>query len=229
MATGLVTKRAEPATKRAVAAARRVEDTPGAPIQDAPGSPVGPRPYLLTSAQFRTIVEAGVFGPNDRVELLGGRLIEKMSKYPRHSFGVDSIAALLRAILGDAWSVREEKAIELDDFSRHEPDVVVARGPRETYRGRDPIPKDIALIVEVSDSSYSDDRGEKWVRYAAAKVPAYAILNIPAGRFELYTKPTGRGPAARYREVAMFGDSEAMPVAIAGHEVGRIAVRDVLP
>ncbi len=200
-----------------------------AKLEDVLGSPEGPRPYLLTVEQYRKMIDAGVFSSSDRVELLGGKLIEKMTEYPPHSFGVDAIASMLRSLLGNAWAVREEKAIDLDRDSRPEPDIVVAHGPRETYRARDPSPRDIVMIVEVADSSDRDDRGERWVRYAAAKIPVYAILNINARRFELYMKPVGAGLSARYREAVLFSDSESMPILIAGQEAGRIAVRDVLP
>ena len=188
----------------------------------------GPRPYLLTVKQFEAMIGAGVFAEGEHVELLGGELIQKMTKYPPHNFGVDSSATLLRSILPAVWIVREEKAINLDDSSRPEPDLVVAQGPREMYRLSDPFPKDIALIVEVADASYSEDRIKKWVRYAAAKVPVYVILNIGERRLELYRKPYGRGATARYRESLVFDESAEMPVIIEGVEVGRIAVRDVL-
>ncbi len=195
---------------------------------DRPELAEGPRPYLLTVKQFEAMIGAGVFAEGEHVELLGGELTQKMTKYPPHNFGVDSSATHLRSILPALWIVREEKAINLDDSSRPEPDIVIARGPHDTYRRRDPSPKDIALIVEVADSSYAEDRFKKWVRYAAAKIPVYAILNIGERCLELYRKPYGRGDSARYRESLLFDESAEMPVFIEGAEVGRIAVRAVL-
>ena len=140
--------------------------------------------YRLSVKQFLQMVDAGILKEDQRIELLGGLLVEKMTKYPPHNFGVGSLAEYLRNIVAPGWIVREEKSLDLDPLSRPEPDIVVARGPYSLYSQRDPTVKDIALVIEVSDSSYSEDRGRKWHLYAAAKIPLYIILNIQARRFE---------------------------------------------
>ena len=188
----------------------------------------GPNLYRLSVQQYFQMMDAGIFKEGQRVELLGGLLIEKRTKYPPHNFGVGSFAEHLRNIVSPGWFVREEKALDLDPLSRPEPDIVVARGPQSLYSRRDPTVKDIALVIEVADSSYSEDRNRKWNLYAAAKVPIYIILNIPARRVELYRKPIGRGATARYRETEVFEESSDLPVVIEGVELGQIAVRGVL-
>ena len=195
---------------------------------DRPEPAEGPKPYLLTVKQFEAMIGAGIFAEGEHVELLGGELIQKMTKFDAHNFGVDVIAAAFRAMLPTGWIAREEKPVVLDDLSRPEPDIVVARGPRDLYRHRSPNSKDIALIAEVADTSYAEDRIKKWVRYAAAKVSVYVILNIRERRLELYRKPYGRGASAKYRESLIFDESAEMPVFVEGVEVGRIAVRGVL-
>jgi len=189
----------------------------------------GLRPYRLTVRQFETMIAAGVFPDGARVELLGGRLIEGMTKNSPHNFAIFQLGDALRGILPTGWYVREEKSIVLGRYWRPEPDLAVIRGPRERYRSGDPRPADLALLIEVSDESYAKDRGVKWRRYAASRVPVYWIVNLPDRRVEVYANPAGRGRSASYRDATTFAEADAVPVVIEGREVGRVAVRDLLP
>jgi Uma2 family endonuclease len=185
--------------------------------------------YRLTIQQFETMIDAGVFPEGVRVELLGGMLVDKMTKKPPHSIASGQTRDLLARMVPPGWFVDEEKPIAIGLEDRPEPDVTVVRGRRNDYRERAPGPKDLALVVEVSDTSYAKDRGEKWWRYAAARVRIYWIINLSKRQIEVYTGPTGRGMAARYRACVLYGADAEVPVVIDGCEVGRIAVRDILP
>lgn len=188
----------------------------------------GPELFRLTNAQYHKMIVAGVLADHDRVELLGGLLIAKMTKHTPHNFGVVTLAESLRHALAQGWHVREEKPIDLDSWSMPEPDIVVARGTSADYRKREPDSTDVPLIIEVADSSYGYDRSEKWLRYAAAKIQVYGILNIPARRFELYQRPLGNDLEAAYRDVANYDDTSEFPIIVEGRELGRIAVKDLL-
>jgi hypothetical protein len=56
----------------------------------------------------------------------------------------------------------------------------------------------------------------------------YWIVNIPERRVEVYSSPTGRGKAARYRECAIYGADQEVPVIVDGQELGRIKVSDIV-
>lgn len=195
---------------------------------DAPASRLASTLYRLTVEQYLKMIDAGIFDQGPRAELLGGFIVEKMTKHTPHNFGVMSLGEALRTALAPGWCVREEKSIVLDAWSRPEPDITVARGPRTAYRHADPTPEEIAILFEVADSSYDADRFEKWPRYAAARTPAYGILNIQDRRMELYGDPEGEGQTAAYRTGRTYSEDTEFPVLIDGHEVGRIAVADLL-
>ncbi|HEX8199124.1 MAG TPA: Uma2 family endonuclease [Isosphaeraceae bacterium] len=194
-----------------------------------PATDSGVVPYRLTLRQFETMIDAGVFPEGTRVELLGGMLVDKMTKNPPHSIASGQTRDLLARIVPPGWYVDEEKPIALGLEDRPEPDVTVVLGRRNDYRDRAPGPKHLALVVEVSDVSYGKDRGEKWWRYAAARVRTYWIVHLAARQVEVYTDPTGRGKAACYRACVIHGADAEVPVVIEDHEVGRIAVREILP
>jgi Uma2 family endonuclease len=175
------------------------------------------------------MIDAGIFRDEDHVELLGGLLVNKMVKKPPHSLAVGSLAAELRSKLPGGWFVTEEKPIQLGKWSQPEPDVAVIRGRIQDYGERYPTPADVAIIAEVADSSYPKDRGKKWPKYAAARIPIFWIVNLPQRQVEVYSSPTGRGRSASYRDVQVYGPDDEVPVIIEGRELGRIKVRDVLP
>jgi len=185
-------------------------------------------PYRLTVRQFERMIEAGIFRDEDHVELLGGILVDKMTKHDPHNFTVDALGARVRTSVEPEWTVREEKSIVLGRFSRPEPDVAVAHGPRERYRSSSARPPDLGLLIEVADSSYAIDRGKKWQQYATARIPVYWIVNLPQSQIEVYSAPSGKGRSAAYRDVALYARDDLVPVVLEGKELGRIPVRDVL-
>ncbi len=194
-----------------------------------PATASGLVPYRLTVRQFDKMIDAGIFRDEDHVELLGGLLVDKMVKRDPHNFAIVELSELLRDVLKPAWVIREEKSVVIGRSWRPEPDIAVARGPRNRYRSQDPRSVDLGMLVEVADSSYAIDRGSKWRRYAAVKVPVYWILNLPQRQIEVYSTPSGRGKAASYRDSQVYGQDDEVPVTLEGRELGRIKVKDVLP
>ncbi len=184
--------------------------------------------YRLTARQFTKMCEAEVFG-NDRVELLGGMLVA-MTQDPPHVDTVLTLGRDLNQLLPrDHWSVREEKPIRSGPRWLPLPDIAVTRGSAKSFLARIPTPADLILLVEVADTTYAKDRGAKWRRYAAARVPIYWIANLPKNQFEVYTDPAGSGKVAAYRQCQIYGRDDQVPLIVDGREVGRIAVKDILP
>src|SRR3954471_1352470 len=119
-----------------------------------------PAVYRITVDEYERMMGAL---DNDRVELIDGYLVNKMGKKPPHVWAVDSVEEFLRSRLSPArWCLRREGPVRIPMFDEPEPDVVIARGTRKTYRTRHPEPADVVLIVEVSETTYDRDRGEKW-------------------------------------------------------------------
>ncbi|MHB1559022.1 MAG: Uma2 family endonuclease [Isosphaeraceae bacterium] len=195
----------------------------------AAGAPTPPIPvselYRLTVDQYERMGELGILTEDDRVELIDGYLMIKMGKNPSHVWSVDSIEQLFRALLGTAWCVRRESPVRIPDLNEPEPDLVVARGTRPTYRTRHPEPRDIGLIAEVSDTTYDRDRGKKWDANAKGGIPVYWIINLAKRRIEVDTDP---GPAG-YGSRQDYHAGEVVPVIIDGRQLGQILVDDILP
>ncbi len=187
------------------------------------------KPYRLNVRQFLAMIDAGIFPHDAHVELLGGILIEMMVKGNPHDYSLGAVAEELRRLTPEGWILREDKSLQLGPRSRPEPDVAVVRGPRQQYSKRTPHARETALVVEVASSTYAYDRGEKWRAYASARIPIYWIVNLEKNQIEVYSQPIGRGKNASYYEAATHGIDDVIPVTMSGQQVGRIAVKDVLP
>ena len=149
----------------------------------------------MTRVRYDRLVDAGIFGPEDRVELLDGLLVAREPQGGRHATAVFLVRDALEKVFGRAYYVREEKPIALDDQSEPEPDVVVVAGRPRDYR--DAHPSQPVLIVEVADTSLALDRVRKGGLYARAGVADYWVLNLIDEVLEVYREPV-RAPSARY-------------------------------
>jgi Uma2 family endonuclease len=189
------------------------------------------RSYRFDVRQFRRMMAAGIF-EDQKVELVAGKIYE-MTDQPPHTFALETLHDSLRVMLSrDDWTVREEKPILIGRFWAPKPDISVLRGNKNNYSARLPRPRDVAMLVEVSDTTYHRDRGPKWRQYAAAGIPVYMIARLkgPNTLIEVWTGPTGRGKAARYTDVIRYSaqSCESVPIELDGHEHGRIAVVDLV-
>ena len=106
------------------------------------------QPHLFTSDDYERMTELGILNKDDRVELLEGVIVDKMTQKPPHNVAVDLTRAALDEQLPEGWRLREQKAIRLLG-SEPEPDIAVVRGPIRRYATRHPIAKDIGMLVEV--------------------------------------------------------------------------------
>jgi Uma2 family endonuclease len=189
--------------------------------------PVAPALYRFTVEQYHRMGELGVLTENDRVELLEGWVVRKVTHNPPHDGTITRLNRRLMRLLPEAWLVRVQCTITTRD-SEPEPDLAVVRGPEEAYFTRHPTAQDIALLIEVADASLDTDRGEKRRLYARARVREYWIVNIPEAQVEVYTQPrAGRAPA--YRQQRVYRGDEAVPLVIDGQEIARLPARDLLP
>ncbi|MBV8487338.1 MAG: Uma2 family endonuclease [Planctomycetaceae bacterium] len=196
----------------------------GLPVLSRPGLP----PYRLSVDQYEAMVASGVLTKHDRLELIEGVLIAKMTKGPRHSAVAVHLGELLRGVLPKGWHIRLEQPLRIPERSEPEPDLAVIRGASLDYEDRHPGPAEVALVVEVAESSLTRDREIMGHIYAAAGIPVYWIVNLK-GRsrlVEVYTRPT-RTRGYRIRDDYRPGQDLALK--IEGKEIGRIAVADLFP
>jgi Uma2 family endonuclease len=187
------------------------------------------RPHRLTIDRYDRMITAGVFTEKDPVFLWKGQLVEKMTKNPPHTIAVTELHRVMLRLVPEGWYVAQEQPMAIADDGVPEPDLTVVRGRTRDYKERSPTAQDVALVVEVADSSVAIDSGEVLQTYAREAIPVYWIVNLPKGRIEVYTEPSGPADVSSYGSQRHYGPDDEVPVVLDGREVARIAVRDVLP
>jgi Uma2 family endonuclease len=184
--------------------------------------------WRMNVERYHEMIEAGILTEDDPVELLEGWLVEKMPKNPPHTLSTEFTRTALERLAPSGWFVNSQEPITTAD-SEPEPDLSVVRGERRQYLARHPVPTELAVVVEVSAATLRRDRTTKLRIYARAGVSVYWIINLIDGRIEVYTDPTGPEEKPSYRQRRDYGSADEVPFLIEGREIGRIAVRDVLP
>ncbi|MBD0340940.1 MAG: Uma2 family endonuclease [Microcoleus sp. Co-bin12] len=184
--------------------------------------------WRLSIEQYHAIIQAGILTDDDSVELLEGWLVFKMPKNPPHRATTRLVRTALENILPAGWYVDSQVPITLSN-SEPEPDIVVVRGETRQYLDRHPGAEDIAIIIEVSDTTLQRDRTVKKRIYAGAGISIYWIVNLVEEQVEVYSQPLVEVEQPDYSQRLDFGRSAVIPIIIEGIEIGAIAVDALLP
>ena len=117
----------------------------------------------FTLDEYHLMGETGILGPNDRVELIEGEIIETSPIGSRHAATVARIQHLFSSRLGDRAVVWVQNPLLLTRHqSEPEPDLMLLAPRADFYAGGLPEPPSVRLLVEVVDSSLLYDRRTKF-------------------------------------------------------------------
>jgi Uma2 family endonuclease len=141
----------------------------------------------LSVESYHRLGEQGLLA--EKVELLRGVIVQKMSKSPLHCAALRRLLQQLRAICEPRYDLRQEQPLTLAD-SEPEPDIaVVPLSPDDYATGH---PTTALLVVEVAVTTVENDR-EKAGIYAGAGIPEFWLV-LPEQRVvEVYTQPGTHG------------------------------------
>jgi hypothetical protein len=198
--------------------------TPTQPIT-SPAGPAAPPftdVYRMNIDEFERVAD---LLKAERVELIDGFIVERAAMDPPHVLSSEKLRRKLDQLLPDNWFVRADKPLQVHRTYESLPDFAVVEGDPETYADRHPAPADVAMVIEISDSTLTKDRGEKQVNYARGGISVYWIVNLIDRQVEVYTNPN----ADSYSWCVIFKPGQSVPVVIDGVEVGQIAVAEILP
>jgi len=180
------------------------------------------KPHVWTRPEYEQLVGSGGLGPESRVELVDGEILDMASQESRHTTGVRLTEDAVRIAFGPGFDVRSQLPLAIDGFSEPEPDITVVTGGPRDYR--DAHPTTAVLVVEVADSSLEFDRTRKLALYARNGVPDYWILNLVDSMLELHREPAGE----RYAMCIKLAPSEQV-TPLHAHNAQPIMVADLLP
>jgi Uma2 family endonuclease len=163
--------------------------------------------HRFTVEQFEQMSEFGVL-PERGVELVDGLVVALSARGNRHGYAVSVLTELFVDQRAGRYAVNPENlTLQLGPRDAREPDLVLARRTR-SYAHERPRPEDIALIVEVSDSSLAYDLGQKKIAYARSGIPEYWVVDIPHHRVHVFRDANRFGEA--YLHESLHGADETI-------------------
>jgi Uma2 family endonuclease len=178
---------------------------------------------LWTVEDYHQMAAAGIFHPEERVELIAGQIIRMSAKGTAHTAAVRRTANVLRNLLFNQAEVYTQDPIQLNDFSEPEPDVAVVRLDPLDYADHHPTPSEVYLIIEVADSSFKYDRETKAKVYAKSGIADYWVLDVIDRKLHVFREPTQEG----YQTEVIFSE-EARVSPLQFPDVA-ITLQDMLP
>jgi hypothetical protein len=199
---------------------------------------------LLTVKDVEAMVKAGVVQEDATTELLHGVLLytdraaqgfnpsmhiaatngsnpvrpkgDQAVEGPDHNYAVSGLADWASVVNSPLRHLRTQSTLICSDTHAPVPDGVVLSGPRTDYRGRRPAAADAFCVIEVSDSSYERDTGEKLFGYARAGVVQYVVINLRNRTAEVYITPDTS--AGTYAPPLIVGASESISIRVGNEE-----------
>ena len=141
-----------------------------------------PRRHRISVEHYYRMAEAGLFGPDERVELIDGEIVDMPPMGTRHAAKLSRLVEILSAAVGDRAIVRVQLPLRLGEASEPQPDVAVVVPRADYYDQRHPGAADTLLAIEVSDTTLRFDSEIKAPLYIRHGVPEACILDLRANR-----------------------------------------------
>ena len=149
-----------------------------------------PRRLRFTVDEYYKMIELGMLKDYEKAEIIEGELIQKMPIGKKHSAAVEKLNEILRDRLGKSVSLRNQQPVRFSDYNEPEPDLAVLKRREDFYSDQKPVPKDVLLLIEVSDATLKYDRDTKLTIYAEAEIPEVWIVNLPNDIVEIHQNPS---------------------------------------
>ena len=148
-----------------------------------------PAPMAISIERYEKMAAAGVLTRDDRVQLIDGEILEMAPIGTRHGSVAGRLMKRLILAAGDAAIVRTVNPVNLEAFSQPQPDLVLLRPRADDYVDSRPGPRDVLLLIEVSETTLDFDQGRKRSLYAAAGIREYWVIDVNDRRVVAYSDP----------------------------------------
>ncbi|MFM9865003.1 MAG: Uma2 family endonuclease [Micropepsaceae bacterium] len=161
-----------------------------------------------TTAEYDRLARSGAFG-RARTELRRGKIVTMGAQYVPHA----NVKRLLAEAIDDAlrvgslsWTVFQRVSVEFSPSFEPQPDIVVWDTTLVPADLDGPVPAAaVRLVVEISDSTLSDDLDEKLTDYAASGLAEYWVADVKGKVLFRHKGPGTEGCAERV--TSRFGET----------------------
>ena len=167
-----------------------------------------PAPHRFTVDEYYRMGETGIIGPEQRVELLDGEIIDMAPIGSFHGGTVNTLIRLLATAAKGRWLVVVQNPVRLGPRSEPQPDFMLVKPSADDYKSRHPVPEDVFLLIEVAESSLAYDRNRKIPAYGRAGIREVWIINLLQETIEMFREPHSTG----YTSVQKLGLRDTVSV-----------------
>jgi hypothetical protein len=190
---------------------------------------------LLTRHDVQEMMRSGIVPEDTTTELLHGVLLhtdrsarggDPLSIGEEHTICVETLSDLRTKINSDDRHVRSQQPLICSETHEPQPDFMILRGTLRSHRGK-PTAADAYCVVEVADSSYDRDAGEKLFGYARALIEQYIIINLVNRTAEVYATPDP--VSGSYAAPLVIRETESVSFRVGPIEFMPILLADLLP
>jgi Uma2 family endonuclease len=171
-------------------------------------APRAPRRKRWTREECAPLEAAGMF-EIERLELVDGELISKTGKKRPHVDGAMAMLFWLLDVFGKQFvNVSAPIDVSPEDNPSNEPvpDLIVLSRDWSTIVSGNPQPKDVRLVVEISDSTLAFDLSVRARLYARAGIAEYWVLDVNDQRLICHRTPI----TGKYSSVIAYSKDESL-------------------
>lgn len=133
----------------------------------------------FSAADVQVMLDAGLLRNGERVELVGGELVEMSPQGPLHWNVTYHLVRWFIRNLPESFGAASQGPFRLNTFNEPEPEIFVFPAALDVNEVRGP---DAHLVVEVAHSSLEYDLKIKGPTYAAAGVCEYWVVDVEKSR-----------------------------------------------
>lgn len=190
----------------------------------------------LTVEQVHAMLQCGILGEHEPLELIDGLLVYKdrsdcgedpLTIGKKHNLVIKLLMRLDSDLSARGCHMQTQGPLSLPPRDEPEPDGCILKGQPRDYSERLPTAGDVTCVIEVADSSLENDRETKLRLYARNGIAQYVIVNLRDEILEVYEEPSVENQ--RYGRAVKLGRGDAVHFHTASAGELRVQVADVLP
>lgn len=152
------------------------------------------------------MAELGLLPPDLRTELIDGVVYEKVTQNELYAWYRERLTNAVYQRLIQRARVRVQSPLRMAPDDMPEPDLLLIRA--DAPGDRHPIPTDVLVAIEVSDTTLTFDRDRKLPRFAGHGVAQVWVLVVRSRQVEVHSDPS----EGRYLQTRTYRSDEAVPI-----------------
>ena len=171
---------------------------------------------LFTVKEYHLMTEVGILSEGDRVELIEGEIVKMAAIGTRHASSVKRLTRRFSLIPEYVATLGVQDSIQLTERTEAQADVVLLEPRADYYATAHPVPSEVLLLVEVSDSTVDYDRVVKLSIYARSLIQEVWLVDLVKNCLEVYRQP---GPNGYSLMLKFWRGQQVAPLAFPDLEV----------